>query len=139
MNIASRSLRVHSVFCVSGLWLALQNSHFRCGFIANSVFQAIRWHSEFAFPLRFHSEFCFSSDSLALGIRISTAVSLRILVLRRFAGTQNSHFRCGFIANSACQAIRWHTEFAFPLRFQNEFRFSSDSLALGIRISAAVS
>merc|ERR1711981_319291 len=85
-----------------------RNSHFHCGSPALSAFQAFRWHPEFAFSLRFPSAFCISSVSLALEIRIFTAVPQRFLHFKGFAGTRNSHFHCGSPVPSAFQAFRWH-------------------------------
>jgi hypothetical protein len=38
---------------------------------------------------------------------------------------QNSHSRCDSVVNSAVQASRWRSKFAFPLRFRTEFCCSS--------------
>jgi len=54
-----------------------------------------------------------------------------------FAGTQNSHSRCESIVNSAFQALRCHSKFAFSLRIYSEFCIPSASLELKIRILAA--
>jgi hypothetical protein len=94
--------------------------------------------SKFAFLLRFPSGFCISNPLLALKIRILAAVPKWFLHFKPFAGTQNSHSRCGSVVNSAFQALCWHSKFTFPLRFRSEFCISSPLLELKIRILAAV-
>ena len=95
---------------------------------------SVRWHSKFAFSLRFPKELCFSDVSLALKIRILAAVPKGNLHFRHLAGTQNSHFRCGSQGKSAFPPSRWHSKFAFSLRFPREICISAVSLALKIRI-----
>merc|ERR1712232_25900 len=82
-------------------------------------------------------EICFSDVSLALKIRIFAAGPKGNLLFRRFAGTQNSHFRCGSQGKSAFPTFRWYSKFAFSLRGPREICFSDVSLVLKIRIFAA--
>ena len=103
---------------------------FRCASVVNSAF----WHSKFALSLRIRSEFCV----LVLKIRTFAAVPKGNLPFRRLASTQNSHSRCGSQGKSAFPPSRWHSKFAFSLRFPREICLSAVSLALKIRIFAAV-
>ena len=77
------------------------NSHFRCGDQADSIFQALRWLSEFTFSLREPIEFYASNALLAPQIRIVAAEPKRFLRFQRLAGTLNSHF-----AEEAKQILR---------------------------------
>jgi hypothetical protein len=96
----------------------------------HSAFKAPCWHLKLAFPLRFPSAFFISSPLLALETHIPAAFPKRILHFKSLAGTRNSHPRCVSQVHSAFQAFGWHSNFAFPLRFPNEFCISSLWLAL---------
>ena len=89
------------------------------------------------FPLRVPKGFCFSDASLALKTFIFAAGPKGMLLFRCFAGTQNSHFRCGSQGKSAFLTFRWYSRFGFSLRVPSGICFSDVSLVFKIRIFAA--
>jgi hypothetical protein len=73
--------------------------------------------------------------SLSLKIRILAAIPKRFLRIWRFAGTQNSHYRCD---SKAILAKLAHNKFAISLRLPSDSCEAGASLALTIRILAAI-